>query len=243
MAAYAADSKRRSVNYARLSLRLAGLGLALYLAVLLVLSTSLVSYALLDTLEIFPALTPAEVDALAHQDKTAIVILSAGRRIYAPEFGGETVDEGSLERIRYGADLAKRTGLPVLVSGGLGTAEDPPLAQLMADALEHDYGSQAKWQETRSINTAENAMFSSAILKEAGIEKVVLVTHAMHMKRARASFLANGMAVVPAPTAFAGHVREFSMLMLLPNARALRMSGFALHEIVGSVWYRVKYGY
>ena len=243
MTAYAIELRKARVNYVRLLLRLAVLGLVLYLVALLVLSTSLVSYALMDSLEVFPALGAAEIEALAHQDKTAIVILSAGRRIYAPEFGGETVDELALERLRYGAELAKKTGLPVLVSGGLGTPRDPPYAQLMADVLLSDYGIAARWQEAASINTAENAMFSTAVLKAAGIEKVVLVTHAWHMKRARASFVGNGVAVVPAPTAFAGHIQGFSYLLLLPNARALRMSGFALHEMVGSVWYAVRYGY
>jgi len=153
------------------------------------------------------------------------------------------VDEVALKRVRYGAALARLTGLPVLVSGGLGSREHPSYAKLMADVLQRDYGIEAKWQEARSINTAENAMFSAAILKEAGIDRVILVTHAWHMRRARASFLANGMAVIPAPTAFYGHVEDFSLLMLAPNARALRMSGFALHEIVGSMWYRVRYGY
>ncbi len=228
---------------ARLLLRLAAVAAALYLAALLVLSTPLVSYALMDSLEIFPALTPLEIEAAAREEKTAIVILSAGRRAYAPEFGGETVDELALERVRYGAELAKRTGLPVLVTGGIGSAEHPPYAQLLAETLKRDYGITARWEEPRSVNTAENAIFSSAMLKEAGIDKVILVTHAWHMRRARASFLANGMTVVPAPTAFYGHVGNYSLQMLVPSALALRMSGFALHEIVGSAWYRVRYGY
>jgi uncharacterized SAM-binding protein YcdF (DUF218 family) len=231
------------VSRGRLVVRLAVLAVALYFASIFILSTPIVSLALTDSLEVFPALTPAQIEALAHRDKTAIVILSAGRRIYAPEFGGDTVDALALERIRYGAELAKKTGLPVLVSGGLATARDPSLAQIMAEAMERDYGIAVKWQESHSINTAQNAMFSSAILKEAGITNVILVTHAWHMKRARASFLANGMAVTPAPTAFAGHIRGFSLGFLYPNTAALRMSGFAMHEIVGREWYRVKYGY
>jgi uncharacterized SAM-binding protein YcdF (DUF218 family) len=233
---------RASTARARL-LRLGLIAAALYAAATLALSTSLVSYALMGMLQTFPALTQREIDAAAHDEKTAIVILSAGRRVYAPEYGGETADAFTLERIRYGADLAKRTGLPVLVTGGLGTADDPPLAQLMAEALKRDYGIEAKWQEPRSTNTAENAMFSASMLKEAGIGRVILVTHAWHMRRARASFAANGLEVVAAPTAYYKNTGGFSPLLLIPSANALRMSGFALHEIVGSLWYRVRYGY
>jgi len=146
----------------------------------------------------------------------AIVILSAGRRVYAPEFGTETLDELSLERVRYGALLARATRLPVLVSGGLGGEGRPSLAQLMADALRSDYGIAARWLESRSVNTAENAILSSEILRSAGIKRVILVTHAWHMKRANAAFIANGISVLPGPTAFYGPAgSEDSLLRFL----------------------------
>jgi len=203
----------------------------------------LVSDALAEQLQIFPALTSDEVSALASGPPAAIVILSAGRRVYAPEFGGETLDSFSLERVRYGAELARRTGLPVLVSGGLGTNEHAPLSQLMATTLAKDYGIAAKWQEVRSTNTAENAIYSAEFLRKAGIERVVLVTHAWHMKRARAAFEANKVSVVAAPTAFYGRTHESFFGDLMPTASALRMSHFAIHEIVGSQWYALRYGY
>ena len=54
----------------------------------------------------------------------AVVILGASRREHAPEFNlphesGDTVSDRELERIRYGVWLAKRTNLPILVTGGL----------------------------------------------------------------------------------------------------------------------------
>jgi len=210
----------------------------------LVLSLPVVSAALIDSLQVFPALRPAEIRALNSGPPAAIVILSAGRRIYAPEFGGETADEITLERVRYGAKLARETHLPVLVSGGAPQAETVPLAKLMADLLRTDYGIDAKWQESRSVNTAENAIFSAEILKRAGIGRAVLVTHAWHMKRAYAAFVANGMSVVAAPTAFYGRpARRTLSYYIAPNMRAFRDAGYALHEIVGGYWYAIRYGY
>ena len=52
----------------------------------------------------------------AAQDAEAIVVLGAGRRKHAPEFGGDTVNRLALERLRYAARLARETGLPVLVA-------------------------------------------------------------------------------------------------------------------------------
>ena len=145
--------------------------------------------------------------------------------------------------LRYAAYVARQTGLPVLVSGGAVSRAQIPLALLMADMLGRDYGVKAKWLESRSTNTAENAIFSSEMLKRQGINRVILVTHAWHMERARAAFLANGMSVIAAPTAFYGLGRINLPFDLLPNLTALRMSGYAIHENVGIVWYRLRYGY
>jgi uncharacterized SAM-binding protein YcdF (DUF218 family) len=209
-----------------------------------VLSVPAVSDALINSLQVFPALSPAEIQTAASGPPAAIVILSAGRRIYAPEFGGQTADEITLERVRYGAKLARETHLPVLVSGGAPQGEALPLAELMADLLRTDYGIDAKWQESRSVNTAENAIYSAQILKGAGIGRVLLVTHAWHMKRAYAAFVANGVSVVAAPTAFYGRPAERSWSDYVePNMRALRNSGYAIHEIIGGYWYAIRYGY
>ena len=207
-------------------------------------SLPLTTQFLMDRLEVFPALTSSSLAAAMRDGPGAIVILSAGRRIYAPEFGAETLDELSLERVRYGALLAKETHLPVLVSGGLGGGIRPSLAQLMANALRLDYGIDVRWLESRSANTAENAIFSSEILRSAGITRVILVTHAWHMKRAREAFVANGMSVLPGPTAFYGPAGdEDTLLRFVPRVQSLRMSAFALHEIVGSQWYHLRYGF
>jgi uncharacterized SAM-binding protein YcdF (DUF218 family) len=210
----------------------------------LILSVPAVSDALIDGLQVFPALTADQVVALRSGPPTAIVILSAGRRGYAPEFGGETADGLTLERVRYGARLARETQLPVLVSGGSTHGEAVPLAKVLADALREDYGISAKWQESRSSNTAENAIYSADILKRAGINRVVLVTHAWHMKRAYAAFAANGLSVIAAPTAFYGRsVSRTWGYYFEPDAQALRNAGYALHEIIGGYWYALRYRY
>jgi uncharacterized SAM-binding protein YcdF (DUF218 family) len=208
-----------------------------------VFSMPLISDVLIHQLQIYPALTTDDIASLRDGERAAIVILSAGRRGYAPEFGGETLDEFSLERVRYGADLARRTGLPILVSGGLGFGSHPALATLMTETLLRDYGIEATWQEDRSRTTAENAIYSAEILENAGIHRAVLVTHAWHMVRARASFLAQQMSVIPAPTAFYGRRGGITWREFIPDASALRMSSFAIHEIVGRQWYALRYGF
>lgn len=211
-------------------------------AITVLLSLPAVTGVLVMPLQIYPMLGPDPLAGERAGAPGAIVILSAGRRLYAPEFGGQTVDAVSLERVRYGAYVARKTGLPVLVSGGAvnGTI---PLAQLLAETLERDYGIHPRWIENRSANTAENAIHSAALLKRDGISRVVLVTHAWHMRRAVAAFRANGVSVIPAPTA-PYIVRYHSFWNeVTPNMNALHASSYALHELVGLLWYRLRYGY
>ena len=55
--------------------------------------------------------TPPTPEAeLRHSDAEAIVVLSAGYQRYAPEYGGETIDDLTLARLRYAAHLARATG-------------------------------------------------------------------------------------------------------------------------------------
>ncbi|WP_418648072.1 YdcF family protein [Thauera butanivorans] len=186
---------------------------------------------------------PAPLSADAIRNADAIVILGAGRRAYAPEFGGETVSRLALERLRYGAHLARATGLPILVSGGAGPGKTAE-AVLMKAALEEDFGLTVRWVEERARDTRENARYASAILGTTGMRRILLVTHAAHMPRAQAEFEAAGLTVQPAPTGWLGNhnepAAENSWLAELPNPHSTYAGWFALHEALGRLAYRLS---
>jgi uncharacterized SAM-binding protein YcdF (DUF218 family) len=211
------------------------------------LSTPLVAGVMFDALQSYPALAPSQLAGTAAGSPMAIVILSAGRRSSADEYGeafnNQAPDALTLERMRYGVFLARKTGLPILVSGGTLAPGTEPVARTMANTLQSDYGIQPKWIEDRSTTTAENASLSSKILRRAGVARVMLVTHAWHMKRALKAFSASGLSVTPAPTAFYFPSRTSIWDLLTPSVATFRMSGYAIHEIVGGLWYKVRYGY
>lgn len=134
----------------------------------------------------------------------AIVILGGGRRLFAPEYPlGETISSGTLERLRYGATVARETHLPILVSGGKPsngmTSGEHSEASHMAGVLEREFLVPVKWVETESEDTVENASFSAPILKEENISIIVLVTHFNHMSRAKMAFEGQGLTVIAAP--------------------------------------------
>lgn len=215
---------------------LAGTGVAL----LFLASLPICASALMSMLEPYPALPAAELDAPRAQ---AIVVLGAGRRHGAEEYGGgDTLNALALERLRYGAWLAKRSGLPLLVSGGLAKNGQPAEAELMKRVLAQEFSLAPRWVEPDSRTTYENAEFSAKMLKADGITRVYVVTHAWHEPRALWSFHHFQLEAIPAPTVFAGlghgprELHDF-----LPSARALEKTAFAFHEMVGNVWYRIRY--
>ena len=167
----------------------------------------------------------------------AIVILGSGLVSDAPEYGGDTATDRSLLRTRYGAMLARQYGLPVLVTGGRPQQASRSEAEVMAGILQNEFGVAVRWQETASQDTAENAAFSAAILKAAGIRRIVLVTQAFHMPRARRLFERAGLQVIEAPTGFISHQKfAWQALECLPHAYALHISYYALHEWLGLAW-------
>lgn len=192
---------------------------------------------LLALLETYPPVSASEP---AGDGPQAIVVLGGGRYYRGPEYGTDTVSRLTLERLRYAARLHRRTGLPVLVSGGNRYAEKLPEAVLMQDTLEQDFLVPVAWGEGRSRTTRENALYSREILSHAGIDHVYLVTHAWHMPRAAASFRAVGLEVFPAPTGFTTpSPLERGPGGWLPTGRSLANTNLALHELLGHLWYNL----
>jgi uncharacterized SAM-binding protein YcdF (DUF218 family) len=163
----------------------------------------------------------------------AIVILGGGTRPDAAEYGGDTLGHLTLERVRYGAYVARLTGLPILVTGGSVSGGETE-AKLMQQSLEREFGVDVKWAEDQSRNTRENAIRSAAILKPQGILRVVLVAHDFDMRRASAEFAAAGIDTIAAPTGTPTYAmadwRDF-----IPSIRGLEGSHYALYEILGNL--------
>ncbi len=196
------------------------------LSALWVLGTPLVSGVLNEAAQRYPAL-----DLSRPVQAQAIVILGAGAaRTDAPEYGG-TAAAGAelLERVTYGAFVARRTHLPVLVSGQANEA----LA--MRTSLARDFDVPTRWVEDRSRDTFQNAQFSARILKDAGVSRIILVTSAAHEWRATQEFVSAGFDVVPAPEGVASSRHAHGVRRYLPNAASLEVSSAALYELAGDL--------
>lgn len=131
------------------------------------------------------------------------------------------------------ARLYSATGLPVLASGG------DREAAIIKKQLERDFHVPVRWTEENSLNTEENAIFTAQILAGEKIQTIILVTHALHMRRAQRMFEDRGLEVIPAPTDFSAHP-PLEWRNFLPSAEGKKLTKSAFHEILGLVWYRVR---
>jgi len=174
---------------------------------------------------------------VAAKKPLAIVVLGAGSEPFAPEYGVSSLQPPSLERLRYGVWLAAQTGAPIAFSGGTGWKQTgaTPEARVAAKIAADEFGRPIRWVEDDSHDTRENAAKTMALLKSAGINHVVLVTHGYHMARAARAFgeaAGPGIQIEPAPMGLARGI-DAPALEWLPSSNGFRDVRRLLRELAG----------
>jgi uncharacterized SAM-binding protein YcdF (DUF218 family) len=183
----------------------------------------------------------------------AIVLLGGGTE--SPESPRPMTEiNGAGDRVLYAAWLYRQGKAPViLASGGLLDWElhETSAAENMQALLQFiGVPAEAILTQPDSRNTYEDALFSARILKEKGIQRILLVTSAWHMPRAFRLFQAQGLEVVPAPVDFTvtdAAWKELTtpdvrlqLLALLPSAERLGLTTRMLKEHLGMLVYDLQ---
>ena len=140
----------------------------------------------------------------------------------------------SADRVWQAARLYKARTAPIVIATGDG-AVDTTLPLLK------DFGLPS---EIVSFHDARNTEDEAKLIEKMGCKRVLLVTSAWHMKRARLMFekYAPDVEVVCAPADFENSVvaaRPFSFLDFLPDPDVFMDNSVALHEWVGIVGYKL----
>lgn len=210
---------------------------------LFILSLPVASIGLMRILEQDKPLTLKE---LKKSKAKAIIVLGAGRYSNAIEYQNQTdaISSNALTRLKYAVYLHKKSNIPLLLSGGSTHGELVSEASIMQTTLENYFNLKAKWLDSNSVNTWYNAEYSAKILATENIKDVILVTHALHMPRAKMAFESFGLNVTAAPLEFSAinkRFEDYTVLHMLPSSEAIRKSGAAMHEFIGYLWYLIRY--
>jgi len=167
-----------------------------------------------------------------------IVVLGAGVHLGDGASAPDTLGPLSLERVVYAAQAYRRLHLPLAVSGGRIFPARTAEAALMRAALERDFDVPVTWSDDQSRTTYENALYTARLLSPDHIASVIIVTHAWHLPRALWAFEHAGLHALPWPVP-RDVVRLQRIDDVLPSIAALHESSYALHEMIGGLWYRL----
>ena len=183
-----------------------------------------------------PPVEPVTAQTLRDRQVQAIVVLGGGASRSAPEYEGPMLTPEAMARLLYGLHLQRQTQLPMAYSSGVGWADSAASlseAEVASATLARLGLPAMRWLEKESRDTQQNAQFTHALLKQAGIERIAVVTHAWHMPRALHEFTRAGFqTVVPAPM---GYIRseEDSLLLWIPSGGGLQSTQLVLREWLG----------
>ena len=145
------------------------------------------------------------------------------------------------DRVWYAARLYRAGKAPlVIASGGAQPWEDQRYREAMVmQTLLADWGvpRDSVLLESRSANTFQNAKYTAALMDAKGLDRILLVTSAVHMRRALATFRSAGVRAVPAATDYQVVNTNRTALDFTPTAGALAGSTTAIREYVGYLVY------
>lgn len=166
----------------------------------------------------------------------AVVVLGGGVLPEGPEYGAAQPSAETLQRLRYGAWLARRNGKPVAFSGGFGWGaagtQRESEGAVARRVLQEEFGIVPRWIEDRSRDTAENAARMAEILLPQQVRRIALVTDATHMPRAIAAFRSAGFEPLAAPTGLP-IARNRPLLEWLPSTHGAATNRSLIREWLG----------
>jgi uncharacterized SAM-binding protein YcdF (DUF218 family) len=180
------------------------------------------------------------IPARIHGD--VIILLGGGANDRTKDLTGTgSPSDEMMSRVVTAVRVQKRTGLPVIVSGGAFRETDIPEAIIVQRLLKDLGVHQEKIiLEDKSRDTGENGRFVAELCARHGFRNPLLVTSAYHMKRSLLIFRRNRLTVTPLPAGFrsAEHL-EFTPYTLMPGVSNLAVTAAALHEYLGLAYYRL----
>jgi uncharacterized SAM-binding protein YcdF (DUF218 family) len=149
--------------------------------------------------------------------------------------------EEMLGRMVTAVRAQKKTGLPLLVSGGslpgMNVTDSWVVQRFLTDL---GVPPEKIIIEYKSRDTEENARYIEELCSRYGFRNPLLITSASHMKRSLLTFQRYGLAVTPLPSDFMSPgTWRFHLLQFLPKSTALELTTTAFHEYIGIIYYRL----
>jgi uncharacterized SAM-binding protein YcdF (DUF218 family) len=204
-------------------------------AVLLVASTGPVARGLGAALE-------ADAPRSYRPDVTydAVIVLGGAVDFAGIAPGEPTTFGGDVERLLVARELLQsghaRLGIVTGGSAWRGGPSDGALS--VAELTSMGIAPDRLVAETTALNTHQNAAEVATLVRARGLQRLLVVTSAFHMQRAKGCFEAEGLAVDTLPVDY--RVRDWRRGGWAFRAEHLEQTASALREYAGRLVYRVR---
>jgi len=173
----------------------------------------------------------------------AVVVLSGMIRTINSKDGLDYEFGEASDRIFAGINLIKEKKAPklILTRGKLPWSVGIPEGEYLREIAINNGISESNILLTKNVeNTDQEAKAIKKLLSD-DKSKVLLVTSAFHMPRAQKVFEAAGINVVPFPVDFQKGLSKITFMSFMPSANALSGTSFFVREMIGRIYYNLKY--
>lgn len=205
--------------------------LLLFAAFNYVLTTSVGSFLFVKPLEMsFRKTIPSTCDA---------VIVLGGGVIKNPD--GYELRSHTFKRFIEAVELAKNFDAILIVSGGTlpGLSQESEAIVMAKLAKEFGVPEEKVLIDDKSKNTYENAKNIANLIKNRDLKRIILVTSAVHMKRAMMSFEKFKITAQPYPVDYLCDHSPLSWVDFIPTRESSHANMLGLHELIGLLWYKL----
>ncbi|NUU96999.1 YdcF family protein [Marinitoga sp. 1138] len=186
---------------------------------------------------------PINYEKIDKNIPSIIVILGGGSIQNIPgEEIGELSDQ-AFKRVFKGYELYKNTKFPIVISGGsLPETDYIPEALVMREYLVRFGVSPSDiFMEPDSMTTKENAIFVKNLIDNMKLEKVYLVTSAIHLPRSYKIFKTyiKDVEIIPVPSNYLVTRGKVTWIDFKPDISALYANALAFHEYLGLIFFSI----
>jgi len=190
-------------------------------------------------------LQPFSAGEATRGPRTAIVVLGSGS-ITEEDWDGRAFsvpDRSGVARVTEAARVFRLTQAEVVISsGGMphpGGLDAPSGETMRAALIQLGVPPGRIVVETESRTTHDEAVIIAPMLHDLRIERVVLVTSDIHMRRSLGTFRAAGVDATPAIARGIYELNDWTD-WLIPTRYGLNAAAAVVHELLGIAYYRLR---
>jgi uncharacterized SAM-binding protein YcdF (DUF218 family) len=182
-------------------------------------------------------------DASAINNADAIVVLSGMLKTIKVDDKLKYEFSEGVDRILSGIDLFKnnKASLLILTKGQVPWSLGIPEGEYLKEfAIKFGVPKKSILLTDNVQNTDQEAKSVKKLLNS-NDAKVILITSAFHMPRAKKVFEASNIKVIPFAVDFINSHQKLTFMSFIPSAGALSSTSFFVREMIGRLYYNLKY--